>query len=81
MLVVMYVKLYLHPYMGNLVNRGKSSKLSLKLTQNPLKYTMCPEAELRPGKTQKSGREAHLLGAKMAQERTRHFYHRDWVLP
>lgn len=81
MLVVMYVKLYLHPYMGSLVNRGKSSKLGLKLTQDPLKYTMCLEAELRPGKTQQSGREAHPLGANIGQERTKHFYHRDWVLP
>lgn len=58
MLVVMYMKLYLHPYMGSLVNRGKSSKLGLKLTQDPLKYTMCLEAELRPGKTQQSGRDS-----------------------
>lgn len=68
----MYMKLYLNPHMGSLVNKGKRSKLGLKLTQDPLKYATCPEAELRPGKTQRSDGKAHLR-AKTGQERTRSF--------
>lgn len=51
----MYVKLHLDPEMDGLVNRGKSSKLGLKRTQDPLKYATCPEAELRPERKQQSG--------------------------
>lgn len=46
----MYETLHLDLHTVSLVNRGKSNELGLKLTQDPLKYATCPEAELRPGK-------------------------------
>lgn len=46
----MYMKFYLNLYMGSLVNKGKRSKLGLKLIYDFLKYVICLEVELRLGK-------------------------------
>lgn len=70
----MPVNLHLDPQIDSLINRRKSNKLGLKLTQDPLKYASCPEAELRPGKTQQSCGQTHLLGTKMIKKRSDHFH-------
>lgn len=54
----MYMKLHLDLHMGRLVNRETSTKLGLKLTQDPLKYATFPEPEPRSGKIQQSGGKA-----------------------
>lgn len=79
-IVVTYVNLHLDPQMDGLVNRGKSSKLGLKWTQDPLKYATCPEEELRPERKQQSGGQTHPLGAKLVKKGSDHFHCRDRVL-
>lgn len=52
------MKLHLDLHMGRLVNRETSTKLGLKLTQDPLKYATFPEPKPRSGKIQQSGGKA-----------------------